>query len=177
MGLGCKRCGRCHWSGALLLGPPARGRPQGSCACRRTPLYSWFSTVQGGPLRLEESRRRPLQSSPILVHRSLPQEYAENTREGPKERAASKKWRKKGPLGLFYEPPRLLENIGIEPFALINCPLWPHSSHNARPLEGGPAGRDPRTELMLHGCEGPARPYLPETKRSYILTGAHMLCP
>ena len=47
---------------------------------------------------------------------------------------------------------------------------WPHSSRNARPLEGGPAGRDPRTELMLHGCEGPARPYLPQTKRSHIHT-------
>ena len=80
------------------------------------------------------------------------------------QRPAPKKERKKGLLGLFCEPPRLLENIGNRAFCLKNCPLWPHSSHNARPLEGGPAGRDPRTELMLHGCEGPARPSLIQTR-------------
>ena len=158
------------------MGPPARAGRRAPALAAARPCTVASQPYKGDPY---DSRRvAGAHSSPALSSCIGPSaEYAENTREGPKERAASKKRRKKGPLGLFCEPPRLLENIGIEPFALKNCPLWPHSSHNARPLEGGPAGRDPRTELMLHGCEGPARPYLPETKRSYILTGAHMLCP
>ena len=83
----------------LWMMPLVRGLSLGS-SCQRAgrsspalaaarPCTVELSTIQGGPLRLEESRRRPLQSSPFLVHRSLTHEHAENTREGPKERAAS----------------------------------------------------------------------------------------
>ena len=82
------------WMMPLVRGPSLgsscqrAGRSSPALAAAR-PCTVELSTIQGGPLRLEESRRRPLQSSPFLVHRSLTHEHAENTREGPKERAAS----------------------------------------------------------------------------------------